>query len=402
MKACSFWDKTLLPTKGTTIDKTIEESLWRRNQSESNKNMSGWTSESDKRRKIVYYKHQYDVIKNKSKKYRNLVLKSTYVYECFTLPNKEIVKYKKSLLLSTNIGNWKKISETNNKIEYEKEDLILNINHFVSPKDRKAEYASFPNHYQTLEVVIKSKNFIENKNLQKTIWNVAKSGLRKSLPRNKPTYITNVTEIIKHLPCQIELGCGAAFEAGVPPLHELHDTYFINEPFTKKFIITADKDLLMKHYILNPAKEFKQTSRFYAKVLTAKLTPFYKILKRLHDKNYVVGPIITNNFDGVHLRLGIPELYIRTYTESEVMPNIEFHPKAKSLLVVGCHADRRNIEMKARQQGLKVIYVDPEGWNVDDIFFQYLLESPQQTDLIYNKGASKAFIEIEKKLLFKK
>ncbi|NCT55650.1 hypothetical protein GW755_02270 [bacterium] len=402
-KALSFWNNILLPTKGSAVDKTIEESLWRRNQSESNKKMSGWTKESDKRRKIVYYKHQYNVIQKKSIKYPgSLILESTYIYECFTLPSKEIIKYKKSLVLSANTGKWKKSKEAENQLSYIKGDLILNINHFINPQDRMEEYGDFPENYQTLEITIKSKNFVEGADLQGIIWNVAKSGLRRALPRNKPTYIENVDRIIKHLPCQIELGCGAAFEAGVPPLHELHDTYFINEPFTKKFIITAEKDLLMKYYILNTEKEFKLSSRFYSKVLTAKLTPFYKILQKLYKKNYVVGPIITNNFDGVHLRMGIPELYIRTYTESEVMPNIDFHPEAKSLLVVGCHADRRNIEMKARDKGLKVIYIDPEGWWVKGNFIEYKLESPQQKDLIYSRGASDAFLEIGQKLLSNK
>ena len=61
----------------------------------------------------------------------------------------------------------------------------------------------------------------------------------------------------------------------------------------------------------------------------------------------------------------------------------QFDQNAKSLLVVGCHADRRGIEKRARERGLKIIYIDPEGWWVDGKFLAYPLESPQHTDLIY-------------------
>lgn len=70
----------------------------------------------------------------------------------------------------------------------------------------------------------------------------------------------------------------------------------------------------------------------------------------------------------------------------------------KSLIVVGSHADRRRIQAAARQKGLQVIYIDPEGYFEKDNFIEYKLESPQDEDIIYRKGASQAFKDIYKKI----
>ena len=78
------------------------------------------------------------------------------------------------------------------------------------------------------------------------------------------------------------------------------------------------------------------------------------------------------------------------------MPELQFDPKAKSLMVIGCHADRRGIERRARERGLKIIYVDPEGWWVDGKFFNYPLESPQSTDIVFKKTAHEVFIDFAK------
>ena len=230
------------------------------------------------------------------------------------------------------------------------------------------------------------------------IWNIAQAGLRTSAKRTDPEYIENADKLVDLFPCQLELGCGPSYEAGVYPLHTLHDIYSINEPFTKVFIMDAARDTFIAGLISNPIKSFEKTTEFYSKVVTAKLTDFYYTLQKIYKTGHVVGPILTNNFDGLHLRLGIPEIFIRTYDEVDVLPKLKFHPDAKTLLVIGCHADRRGIERRARERGLKVAYVDPEGWWVDGNFISYPLESPQKGDLILKKGATEAFKEIKDKL----
>lgn len=386
------WNKVFLPTRGSENDKTVEQSLWRRNQTEKNKLVSGWNKDGDKARKIVYYKHQYDLIDFSGE--RKLALVSTYIYIALTLRKGALRQYLKMSLDNIGRGNWNKIG----KDEYENGDLKLKIKHYLSPGERRGEYDAFPTDYETVEITLKSKDFVVSDE-QKLIWQIAKAGLRKSLKRDNPKYAASVSDLRNYFPCQIEMGCGPSSEAGVWPLHTLHEIYSINEPFTKKFIIKAKEDKFVDNLIGNPQRMLQNTSAFFGKILSTKLTDFYFILKELYVKGKIVGPILTNNFDGLHLRVGIPEIFLRTYDEVDTMPNLKFHPKAKSLMVIGCHADRRGIERRARERGLKVVYIDTEGWWVDNKFIDYPLESPQANDLIYKRSADQAFRELAKEFL---
>lgn len=390
------WEKVFLPSKGTKLDKTVEESLWRRTQSEKNKNVSGWNDENDKARKILYYRHEYDVLDADGNK--QLALTSTYVYYSLTLMETQIKEYGEMIYSELKSGGWKETNRTQTKESFELGDLLMDICFYTNPEDRPFEYDTFPKGYQTIEIFVHSKNYIVTDKIQKMIWHIAKAGFRKSLPRTNPTYAKSIEEFIPYLPAQVEFGCGPSYEAGILPLHTLHEVYSINEPFTKKFIMTANEDTFIRDLVGKPKDSFNKTADFFYKIVTAPLTDFYKVLKRLHDKGLVVGPVITNNFDGLHLRLGFEELFIRTYDEVIVMPELQFDPRAKSLIVVGCHADRRSIELRARERGLKIMYIDPEGWHVDGDFFDYLLENAQTGDLIYKEGASQAFRELAESL----
>ena len=392
--ALSTWERVFLPSKGTKLDKTVEETLWRRTQCEKNKHVSGWQDENDKARKILYYRHEYDVMQTADA--AKLALVSTYIYYSLTLKENQIKEYGEMIYSAIRAGGWHEVSRTKTQESFELGDIQMDVCFYTTPEERPFEYDTFPKGYQTIEIFFHSKNYGITDRIQKMIWHIAQAGLRKSLPRTQPTYAKSIEEFIPYLPAQVEFGCGPSFEAGILPLHTLHEVYSINEPFTKKFIITAQEDTFIKGLLENPEASFKKTSNFFHKIVTAPLTDFYTILKQLHTKGLVVGPVITNNFDGLHLRLGLEELFIRTYDEVIVMPELQFDPRAKSLIVVGCHADRRSIELRARERGLKIMYIDPEGWHVDDGFFDYLLENAQTGDLIYKAGASEAFRELAK------
>lgn len=108
----------------------------------------------------------------------------------------------------------------------------------------------------------------------------------------------------------------------------------------------------------------------------------------MFDRGLIVGPIITNNFDGLVSRVGLKELFVRRYEETHIIPKIKFHPQAKSLFVVGSHADRRRIQHAARNKGLKIVYVDPEGYLSSGKFIEYPLESPQDCDFLFRVTAN--------------
>lgn len=393
-----IWNRVYAKSKGTSNDKTVEESLWRRTQDVRNKNVSGWKNINDKRRKVVYYRHEYDLLQS-SDGAPLIGLVGTYVYICLTLPRNEIKEYKKLINNSLKRGNWELCKISSNLSAYRYEDLLLDIIEYGETLQHPFEYDEFPEKYQSLEIKLYSKNIKIDEKLLKKPWVVLRSGLRRKLERRQPKYLNNPKYILKFLPAQIELGCGPSYEAGVPPLHELHYCYSINEPLSKKFIIKASKDLFFNSLISNTESKYIELTGVFAKIINAKLTNFYSIINKLFHYHYLVGPVITNNFDGLHLRFGRDELYVRKYEESTIVPKINFHPLACSLIVIGSHADRRFVQESARQQGLKVIYVDPEGWWINNKFFSYPLESPQDQDIVFKRTASEFFLEFEKEIM---
>lgn len=381
-EAIKAWNQVFAPSKGTDKDKTVEESLWRRTQSEANKDQSGWASPADKNRKILYYRHEYDLVGGK------IALINTYVYFSITMKDPQYKNYND--MITNNLSRaWKPTGEG----IYKRESLIAQLLTYSDARDRPGETIKFPTDYKTLELKIHTDGG-DDTNIQEMIWRISKAGLRDSLPRNKPTYLQDLKTIGDFFPAQLELGCGPSTEAGVLPLHTMHEIYSINEPFSKRFIMDADQDEFINLVTAQPELAFAKTSDYYSRIVRAKPTEFYSILKSFHRRGLLVGPIITNNFDGIHLRFGIPEIFVRTYDEVVVMPDLQFHPKAKTLMVVGCHADRRSIQRRARDRGLRVVYVDPEGWRVDDEFVKYPLESPQPNDVIIKLSATEAFRSI--------
>ncbi len=84
------------------------------------------------------------------------------------------------------------------------------------------------------------------------------------------------------------------------------------------------------------------------------------------------------------------EAYFPIY-RNERQEDVEFNPAARSLLVVGVHADRGLAQMRARQLGLRVIYIDPERYLAPDgSVIPYPVEAPQDGDLFVRMTAGEA------------
>ncbi|MCJ1680480.1 hypothetical protein MTF65_24665 [Streptomyces sp. APSN-46.1] len=81
------------------------------------------------------------------------------------------------------------------------------------------------------------------------------------------------------------------------------------------------------------------------------------------------------------------------------IPPVHFHPDAMALVVIGLHADRRWVAKRAREAGLKVFHVDPEGFpRPDGSWFEYPLEAPQTGDVVVRQTAADAISDLERLL----
>jgi hypothetical protein len=63
----------------------------------------------------------------------------------------------------------------------------------------------------------------------------------------------------------------------------------------------------------------------------------------------MVGPVITHSFDVLSARAGLPEVFVRRYDQK--IPPVPLLDEARSLLVIGLHADSRAVQARARAKG---------------------------------------------------
>lgn len=370
-----------------------EEGLWRRTQEKINKDASGWKIITDKKRRIIHYEHSFDVLK-KNGSY-DFCLTSVYLWLHLCLPSDEIEKYHNGIIKGQQFSKWwRKVKFGKSQEIYKCGDLFLEIKKLKKhPRDIEAK-RKFPSTYEILEITLRSKGVKKSTAFKKKPWLVLNTGVRTKDKRGNPEICRDIREIIPHLPAQVELGGGASIESGVYPLHFLHEIYSVSDE-KKKFVFSFEKDNLIHMVAGDPYGLLKNFSAIQKSIILSRPGIFYEKLRTLHKKNIFVGPIITNNFDGFVRQIGLKERYIRRYSDN-VEPRIKFHKKAKSLLIVGVHADRRRVQKTARAQGLKIIYIDLEGFECGNgDFIPYLLESPQNKDIIIRKNASHALEMLE-------
>ena len=375
---CDRWQKQFSNPHRKAI-----EGLWRRTQDIRNKDLSDWKTSGDMRRRMLQYYDEYEIIEEPNNSY-SFCLTKPYIWLHLCFPKEEIASYENKIQASLNKGDWKGEKEG----LYSKEDLFLQIDKFQKhPEDTKKKRV-FPKDYCIRELALFSKNGKIPPDVGRHPWEVLRTGIRTKDIRGNPKRIKKLTELTKYLPLQVELGCGPSIEAGIPPLHYLHELYSITDRQTGKFILSPKKDHFVRNLLENPEKFYTEASIPLSSALSAPLTKFFKLLLFLKKTGGLVEPIITNNFDGLTSLYGFKEMYIRKYAETHITPKIEFNPKARGFLVVGSHADRRRIQHSAREQGLQIIYVDPEGYySKGGRFTKYPLESVQDEDILISMCA---------------
>lgn len=389
---CEKWQKFYNKNIGGR-DCFKEEGLWRRSQEEVNKEHSGWGAFCDKRRRIVHYEHEFFVKRRNNK--CSFLLKKTYLWISLSLPNREIDDYLKKIEKDLKNSFWWKKEKRGGV--YRCGELFFRIERKECHEEDIKAGRSFPDNYGFFDINLYSKDNEKNKSFVMKPWLVLKHGIREMDVRGNPVITRDPSIILKHLPAQVELGGGASTEIGIFPLNFLHKVYSIYDK-NRKFVFDYENDFIVQEIARNPASALNNFSAMHRSIIKAEPNDFYKVLKKMHEKKFIVGPIITNNFDGLIRQVGLEENYIRKYSDN-AFPDIEFHKDAKSLIVVGVHADRRHVQRSARKRGLKVIYIDPEKYvDIDGEPVDYFLESPQDGDILIKNKAGVVFKFLKEKL----
>lgn len=349
----------------------VFEGIWFRSQEEVNKNVSGYIDNTTRNRRTIHYNHVFYVKDN------YLMVKSSYIYLSIRLNNNEYDKYLNDIINTLENNNYIK----SNNI-YIKDNLNIMIN-----KYDKHPYDEIIDNYKTVDIIVKSDNLNNTDKLFNQVWNLQVKGIRERDTRGNPKYINDFNELKEYFPMAVELGCGPSIEAGVMPLYKLHEIYKVQRHSDGKFYF-GTSDTLIKQIIEKDNVKFDEFYEIVAECIKAKPTNFHYNLKKMYDKKLFTMNLFNNNFDRLCKRIGINENILRVYNIENYFPKVIFDKDVKALLCIGTHADRRFIQRQARNQGLKIIYVDPEGFNTDNEFFKYEIEGAKDEDYILKMTAS--------------
>ena len=349
----------------------VFEGIWFRSQEEVNKNVSGYIDNTTRNRRTIHYNHVFYVKDN------YLMVKSSYIYLSIRLNNNEYDKYLNDIINTLENNNYMK----NNNI-YIKDNLNIIIN-----KYDKHPYDEIIDNYKTVDIIVKSDNLNNTDKLFNQVWNLQVKGIRERDTRGNPKYINDFNELKEYFPMAVELGCGPSIEAGVMPLYKLHEIYKVQRHSDGKFYF-GTSDTLIKQIIEKDNVKFDEFYEIIAECIKAKPTNLHYNLKKMYDKKLFTMNLFNNNFDRLCKRIDINENILRVYNIENYFPKVTFDKDIKALLCIGTHADRRFIQRQARNQGLKIIYVDPEGFNTDNEFFKYEIEGAKDEDYILKMTAS--------------
>ena len=363
------------------------EGMWFRNQRPENKNQSGYIDESTQRRRYIHFYNTYTNVSS------HLSLKYAYLIVSNTLPKEENESYLNKILTALKENGFNQVDQR----IWEKENLQIIIDCYDNHPKNESCNATFPDNYNSVDVIAVTKGFDYEHHYHR-MWRHSTKLFRIPETRENPTYLTNVDELEKYLPAQIEMGCGPSISTGIDPLYEMHETYRVQNHLTKKFYFAEDDNLILS-LIKDPVSTYINFSQTPKKCIQAKHSEAYKIFNQLYKKGLFVGTVYNNNFDRLVKRFDIPEIILRTYELETYIQKIDFDPRAKSLICMGAHADRRQVERQARAAGKKVIFIDPEGFYTKDGFEAYPIEGPKDDDLILKMTFEEAMEKLKDKYL---
>jgi hypothetical protein len=371
------WARYFAPGTGGR-ERDVEESIWRRTQHPLNAAQSGWDGTGGRRR-IVHYRNRYAVDGP------HLVLTDWYLYHCLTCPAAEARDYAAQIGDWATAGGWAPDGEAAWRLG----DLRARLTRYTAHPEDAAAGRSAPAGFESVEMAFSSDGLRLPPATARLPWEVLASGIRVPALRGAPVITPTLGPLTDYLPCQAELGCGPSVEAGIPPLHRLHQIYGVrpgSRPGAgERFVLSPSEDPLLREVLTTPGRKFAEFAEMYRACFTASPTPALKVLRQLADEDHLIGPVITNNFDVLAARAGLTEHCVRRY--DEIIPDVPLLPEAKALLVIGSHADRRAVQARARAAGKKIFYLDPEGFHANGAFMPYPLESPQTGDWVCRQTA---------------
>jgi hypothetical protein len=366
---------------------SIEEGIWRRTQDRCNAEQSGWTEDENGRRRVVHYRLHYDL--DQAQPLNRLVLTELYLYVSWLAPANEVAAHRHDLEKWLTEGRWRPADDDDRR--WRRGDLYVTIaERAVHPQDERADRAT-PKGFTSIDVTVQSVDYVLPRASRNLPWDVLAGGMRVKEKRGIPQYAADLSGLLEYLPFVVEAGCGTSIEAGIQPLHWLHEVYRVTarqgNDLTQgyAFTMTPAADVLMQEILTDTERKVGDMVSMFRTLIEAEPTEAHRVLKSLYDAGHAIGPVATHNFDRLFARAGIPEAFMRRFDQKT--PHMAYPEGAKALLVIGLHADRRDVQKRARERGLRIFYVDPEGITENGAHKEYLIEGAREGDVIVRSAA---------------
>lgn len=368
----------------------VEEGIWRRTQDPSNASLSGWVSaEESRRRRVVHYRNAYEMDGDQlSMSWAYLQLSVRYpkgeTLDLLARLNERLVENSWAGRFRDGEGSWRRW------------DLLVRQRLFdCHPYDVKCgDLPDTGPPFLSLEVTLFAGEVPRGEVDPRLPWAVLASGFRTPDVRGAPRLLEHLGDIPR--PFHVEVGCGLAVEAGIPALHSLHELYYVTQA-DGAFVLSGPEDHLFDCIAADPEGAFRARAEMYKRCVIVDPSPAHLALGQLVAAGEAIGPVFNNNFDGLLDRSGVPELCVRRY--DEIVPSVSFNPRARALLVIGCHADRRRIQARARAADLRVVFLDPEGFvTPDGGFSPYPIEGCKDGDFLRRARAAEGLLELAAEL----
>lgn len=317
------------------------QNIWRRHQYEANASLSGWTPGA-RRRRILHFHDKYTLVDGK------FAISHFYLRVIWGLPAEEAQAVYERLQEAACQSAYASSFDVSIGIKRSVYDLAVD---------------QLEDDYLEVDCTICDPRHPITPELLVAPWWIFALGPRETFPEVSPRKITDVSELSHTFPWQVELGCGPSIECGVPPLNAMHDTYKLTDVDHKFNWELLDGDPCLR-ILRDPPGFYREAARLHLAGLHAKPTLFYSMLVKGLQSGAILSPVFNNNFDGVLESAIQGQAYsLRSRDRFGDYSGYPVNPDAKTLVVVGSHADRRQLQRQfLAKAGKTVVFVDPEHY----------------------------------------
>lgn len=173
-----------------------------------------------------------------------------------------------------------------------------------------------------------------------------------AVPKIKPASIINLDRL---LPADLYIGSGLSYEAGLPTLCDMHQTFCVDNASGTGFAHGLE-DRLPTKLARAPKELVARFCQVHMGALMAEPTRAMALIARLHTAGQI-NQVFTDNVDNLIAKTAVP--FTRTRGSGVLNERYDVTLRSPRLIVIGVAADRREVIAQARAQHRKVIVVNP-------------------------------------------